>query len=253
MLKVLSLLIFCTAFVSANDDSIKKIFENYKIDGTLIITDLKSDKLYLHNSKRADTRFSPASTFKIAHTLILLNENIIKSQDEIIKWDKVKRAYNLWNKDQTLATAVVNSCVWCFKRFSKKVSKETYLDYLKKFNYGNKIIGDDKSNFWLDSSLKISTFEQIDFLKKIYTQNLPILEKNISMLKDILTIQKDTNFQIKAKSGWDGQIGWYVGYVKTKKDIYFFALNADIKKEQLNYRKQIVYEALKIKNIIDFK
>jgi beta-lactamase class D len=72
-------------------------------------------------------------------------------------------------------------------------------------------------------------------------------------LEDILTIQKNTNFEIKAKSGWDGQIGWYIGYVKTKKDIYFFALNANIKKEQLNYRKQIVYEALKIKNIIDFK
>lgn len=38
--------------------------------------------------------------------------------------------------------------------------------------------------------------------------------------------------------------------IVTRNNIWFFALNANIKKEELKYRKQIVMEALKIKNII---
>ena len=37
--------------------------------------------------KRANTSFSPASTFKIPNTLIALNEGVV-NKDSIIVWDK---------------------------------------------------------------------------------------------------------------------------------------------------------------------
>ncbi|MDB2405682.1 class D beta-lactamase [Arcobacteraceae bacterium] len=250
MTKILSLLLFCVTLLSSNNKSFENIFNKYNIDGTLVVTSLKSDELYLYNQKRAHKRVPAASTFKIPHTLIALNENLITSQSDIIKWDGIKRGYHLWNKDQTLQSAISVSCVWCYKKFTQKISKEKYLNYLSKFNYGNKTVGKDKSSFWLNGDLKISAYEQIEFLKKLYTENLPISKKHINIVKKIITIDKNNQYELKAKSGWDGTIGWYVGYVKTNGKVYFFALNADIKKEQLSLRKELIYEALKSINII---
>lgn len=250
MSKILSLFFLCVTILSGNDKLFEKIFKEFSIDGTLIVTTLKSDELYVYNEQRADKRFCSASTFKIPHTLIALNENIITSKNDVIKWDRVKRGYDLWNKDQTLQSAISISCVWCYKQFSKKISKEKYIDYLSKFNYGNKIVGEDKSSFWLNDDLKISAYEQIEFLKKLYNENLPISKKHINIIKDIITVDKNERYVLKAKSGWDGIIGWYVGYVKSNGKVYFFALNGDTTREQLNFRKEIVYKALKSKKII---
>ncbi len=250
MTKIIGFLLFCISLLNANNESFEKIFKEFNIDGTLIITSLKSDELYVYNQKRADIRFSAASTFKIPHTLIALNEKLIESKNDVIKWDGVKRGFDLWNKDQTLQSAISVSCVWCYKKFTQEISKEIYIDYLSKFNYGNKIIGEDKTSFWLNGDLKISAYEQIDFLKKLYNETLPILNKYINIVKEIVTTDKNSQYELKAKSGWNGTIGWYIGYVKSNHKIYFFALNGDMKKEQLNFRKEIVYEALKSKNII---
>lgn len=237
-------------FLNAEDKELKKIFEDHKIEGTLVISTLKSDELYIYNKKRADQRFTAASTFKIPHTLIALNEKLIKKETDIIKWDGIKRGYELWNKDQTLRSAISVSCVWCYKQFTKKISKEKYIDYLSKFNYGNKTVGKDKSSFWLNGDLRISAYEQIDFLKKLYNYNLPLKSSYINIVKKILTVDKNGKYELKAKSGWDGTTGWYVGYVKSNNKVYFFALNGDIKREELKLRKDIVYKALKSKNII---
>ena len=40
------------------------------------------------------------------------------------------------------------------------------------------------------------------------------------------------------------QIGWYVGYVETKNDVWFFACNLNInKKEDAVFRDKIAYRA----------
>lgn len=249
-IKTIILLLFCVAFLDANEKIFENVFKKFSINGTLVLSSLKSDKFYIYNKKRADKRLPSASTFKIPHTLIALNEGIIKSENDVIKWDGIKRDYDLWNKDQTLQSAMSVSCVWCYKKFSKKITKEKYIEYLLKFNYGNKKVGRDKSSFWLNGHLKISAFEQIDFLKKLYNENLPILKKQIDIVKKIILVEKNDKYELRAKSGWDGQVGWYVGYVKTKDNVYFFALNGDFTKEQLKLRKEIVYRALKSKKII---
>ena len=44
---------------------------------------------------------------------------------------------------------------------------------------------------------------------------------------------------------------WYVGYVETKDDVWFFAMNIDTKsKDDLPKRKAITLETLKLKGII---
>ncbi len=249
LLSLITLLFLCLSSLYANDKDIENIFTKYGINGTLIITSLNQNTTFIHNKQRANQRFSPASTFKIPHTLIALNENVIKDEKEDIKWDKIKRFYEQWNQNQTLQTAFEYSCVWCYQKFAQDISQEKYQDYLNIFNYGNKKIGTKLDDFWLDGSLQISAYEQIDFLKNFYLDKFPISQKTYTITKQIM-LDKTNSYNIRAKTGWDGTVGWYVGYVTTQKDTYFFAMNGQISNEQLNTRKEIVIEALKVKNVL---
>ena len=235
----------------ANDLEIEKIFKNKEVEGTMVIESLNQNKSYIYNKQRAETFLSPASTFKIPNTLIALNEGIV-TKDSVIVWDKKIREYESWNKDQTLLTAFKSSCVWCYQEFASKIGVEKYKKYLKELNYGNKKIGDDVTRFWLDESLEITTFEQIKFLKRFYTNNLPFKIEDINLLKEIMIDEKNENYIIRAKTGWEWKYGWYVGYVETKDDVWFFSTNIDTKsKDDLPKRKAITLEVLKIKGIIN--
>ena len=250
ILKIILLISFIFTLGLSNDKESENIFKKTKITGTIVVSSLKGNKEYIYNNSRAIKRYIPASTFKIPNTLIALEERAIKDEYEIIKWDGKKRFYEAWNKDQTLQSAISISCIWCYQKLAKKIGNDKYLYYLNKLHYGNEKTGLDISTFWLEGDIKISAVEQINFLKKLYKNDLPFKQKYIDITKKILTVKTTKDYIIKAKSGWSDKIGWYIGYVETKNDIWFFALNADIKKEELKYRKQIVMEVLKIKNII---
>ena len=244
-------LILLSINLFAWDKEVEEVFKKYKVEGTIVIESLNKKKINIYNDKRASELFSPASTFKIPHSLIALNEGIVK-KDSVIVWDKKIREYESWNKDQTLLTAFKSSCVWCYQEFASKIGVEKYKKYLKELNYGNKKIGDDVTRFWLDESLEITTFEQIKFLKRFYTNNLPFKIEDINLLKEIMIDEKNENYTIRAKTGWEGRYGWYVGYVETKDDVWFFSTNIDTKsKDDLPKRKAITLEVLKIKGIIN--
>ena len=244
-------LILLSINLFAWDKEVEEVFKKYKVEGTIVIESLNKKKINIYNDKRASELFSPASTFKIPHSLIALNEGIVK-KDSVIVWDKKIREYESWNKDQTLLTAFKSSCVWCYQEFASKIGVEKYKKYLKELNYGNKKIGDDVTRFWLDESLEITTFEQIKFLKRFYTNNLPFKIEDINLLKEIMIDEKNENYIIRAKTGWEWKYGWYVGYVETKDDVWFFSTNIDTKsKDDLPKRKAITLEVLKIKGIIN--
>ena len=244
-------LILLSINLFAWDKEVEEVFKKYKVEGTIVIESLNKKKIHIYNDKRASELFSPASTFKIPHSLIALNEGIVK-KDSVIVWDKKIREYESWNKDQTLLTAFKSSCVWCYQEFASKIGVEKYKKYLKELNYGNKKIGDDVTRFWLDESLEITTFEQIKFLKRFYTNNLPFKIEDINLLKEIMIDEKNENYIIRAETGWEWKYGWYVGYVETKDDVWFFSTNIDTKsKDDLPKRKAITLEVLKIKGIIN--
>jgi beta-lactamase class D len=80
---------------------------------------------------------------------------------------------------------------------------------------------------------------------------LPYKKEHIEILKNIMIVEKTLSYTIRAKTGWTKDIGWYVGYVETKDDVWFFALNMDVlDRKQLKYRIEIVMETLRVKEII---
>ena len=71
----------------ANDDDIGKLYLSAGIQGTLLIESLNSDIQYTNDLASAEQAHIPASTFKVANTLIALEEGLIKGPFDIIEWD----------------------------------------------------------------------------------------------------------------------------------------------------------------------
>ena len=247
---ILALLI--TLPTQAKDKELAKLFHG--INGTIIIRSLNTNKQYSHHDKRAKQRFTIASTFKIFNTLIALQENVIKP-NELLKWDGTIHEFPDWNKDQTLDSAFKTSCVWCYQELAKRIGNTHYQQYLINAHYGVLHQPFNTTTFWLDGSLEISAIEQIEFLKKVYLNTLPFSAENYQILKQIMIVKQTPSFTLRAKTGWAAratpQIGWYVGYVETSNDVWFFATNIDIQqKTDLILRQQLTEAALHAKNII---
>lgn len=249
------LLSFLSASLFADDSSIGELFEKYNVTGTIIISSLDGKKEYIYNEKRAEKRYLPASTFKIPNSLIFLDEGVIKDEKEVIKWDGKDRGWKNWNKDQTMESALPYSCVWFYQELAKKVGAEKYPKHLEKLSYGNQLTGDDVSTFWLEGDIKISAREQINFLKKFYQEKLPYKKEHLKLVKKLLVIQETEDYKVSGKTGWalrlQNQHGWFVGYVEKNDEVWFFAMNMDIKnKSDAAYRVKITEEALQLKGIL---
>jgi len=215
----------------------------------IIISD-DSEEIYLYNKARLQEGFIPASTFKIANTLIALEENII-STDTIYKWDGVQREYPAWNQDQTLKSAFDTSCVWCYQGVAKKIGEEKYRTHLKKLGYGNQKPTPELTTFWLNGDLRISSMQQIDFLKQIFHEDLPYRSENIRLLKQVMLQEKTPRYTLSAKTGFSLNTGWYVGYITVAGKTWFFATNIEINNmKELELRKKLTIEALKARSII---
>ncbi|WP_029912150.1 class D beta-lactamase [Pelobacter seleniigenes] len=256
-LVVLTLTIFIVApsYAYADDAGLANLFQDRGVEGTIVISSLDGKMNYIHNSRRSETRFIPASTFKIPNTLIALEEGAVKNENEVIAWDGKDKGFNAWNRDQTLKTAFPVSCVWFYQELARRVGNQKYLAHLKKLEYGNEKTGPDVSTFWLEGDLKISAKEQIVLLKKLYAESLPYDSNHIKLLKKMMIVEENPQFTIRAKTGWamgtDSQQGWYVGYVETKGNIWFFATNLEIRKKgDATFRKEITMAALKAKGIL---
>lgn len=232
-----------------HSDVTRDYIDEKNIDATIVVSSLDTGKEYIINEERSEQRFLPASTFKIPNTLIVLQEGIIKDENEIIKWDGKDKGISEWNKDQSLKTALPSSCVWFYQELAKKVGNEKYSKYLSEINYGNAKVGTSVDNFWLEGDLRISAKEQIDFLKKVYTEEYNFNEDYYKILKELMIDEKNADYTLSGKTGWaqrvTPQIGWYVGYVETSKDTWFFACNLDIDHDtDADYRKELVIRHL---------
>ncbi len=229
-----------------------------KFPGTFVLYDLKQDRYLRHDPARAATRFSPFSTFKIPNSLIGLETGVIEDADFLIKWDAEKYPREgamanatEWWRDQTLRTAFKRSAVWYYRELAARVGEERMREFVNKFNYGNRDTSAGVNRFWLGSSLKVSADEQIEFLKALYKEELPVSKRTYSIFKDIFVLEQTASYKLNAKTGAgpaaEGRtLGWFVGYLETKDNVYFFAMQIEgqpfavIRDERIRLTKQIL-------------
>lgn len=235
-----------------NLNQIEEIFKSHGVEGCFILHDYHQNVSTVYNEARSKKVFSPASTYKIPHSLIALETKAVHNRYQIIPWDGQERAFKKWNQDHNLESALKVSAVWFYQEIARRVGTERMQTWVDTLQYGNQDISGGIDQFWLTGGLRISPQEQLEFLKNFYEETFPCSPENFKTVKEILVKKKSDTYTIRGKTGWwlnQGQgsdIGWYVGYVEAGEDVLFFVINIDIQKnEDAQARYDILHDTLK--------
>ncbi|HDK7802909.1 TPA: beta-lactam sensor/signal transducer BlaR1 [Staphylococcus aureus] len=223
--------------------------------GSFVMYSMKKDKYYIYNEKESRKRYSPDSTYKIYLALFGLDRHIISDKNSRMLWNHNHYPFDSWNKDQDLNTAIQNSVNWYFERISNQISKNYTYDQLKQLNYGNKNLGSYKA-YWLEDSLKISNLEQVIVLKNMMEQNNHFSKNEKKQLSSSLLIRKNENYALYGKTGTgivNGKYnnGWFVGYVITNHDKYYFSTHLSDEKASGENAKLINEKILKEMGVLN--
>lgn len=239
------------------------------INGTAVFYNPAVNRYKIHNRASSGKRSSPCSTFKIMSAYIALSEKIITPQNSAINWNKNNYEFTEWNKDIKLPEAFKTSCVWYFRRLIDKIPPQTIAAYLQKYRYGNQDISDwngsqntntdiaDLKGFWIESSLKISPVEQVNFLAGLFNK----ADSAATELKNIMRID-ETPAKVYGKTGMGVkddliQDAWFVGFYEKEKQYIYFAVRLDDKQNKIadyrhkasRYAKQIALDIIENENL----
>jgi len=253
---------FCAVFLILVGAQIQA-FEEFDVSGivssigvspdhsALMIKCPEDDCFWVSGGKRLKCSYPPASTAKIPHTLIALEEGYAKGPETLFEWDGEERFLPVWNQDHTLESAYRYSVIWVYQRITRDLGHDVMSSWIDRLQYGNRFIGslEDISTYWLEGPLETSVEEQVEFLSKLAEEILPLSRKAIEYGKLIMTEHIGDGWILYAKTGFSNAIGWYVGWVETTTDrggkTYVFAFNMDIAHwDELPQRKEVVREVM---------
>jgi beta-lactamase class D len=183
----------------------QQLFDSEKLNGAVLVYDLQKDTFYSNNFEWCMKGHLPASTFKIANSIIALETGVVENDSTLFKWDGQKRAINNWEQDLILKDAFHFSCVPCYQEVARNIGTERMIEYLDKLGYGDMKV--DSSNidyFWLEGKSQIFQFQQVDFLKRFYLSKLPISGRTEKIMKRMMVIEENENYKLTGKN-------WLVG------------------------------------------
>lgn len=204
---------------------------------TCFIVQDQSQLIY-KEGKNCSLRTSPCSTFKILLSLMGYQEGILENENTPT-WPYQERPNSshdleIWKQSHNPTTWIQHSCVWYSRVLTQRVGMEILKKYVTLFNYGNQDLSGDKgknnglTHAWLSSSLKISAFEQLDFLGKLTRFELPVSRQAQQFTQNILFIDElPGGWKFFGKTGSGSQedsnpIAWFIGWIQRGEHIITF-------------------------------
>ena len=211
---------------------VEKLFSHAGVQGTFVLYDVAEDRFIGHDLARAETRYVPASTFKIANSLIGLSVGAVKDVDEVLPYGGKPQPYKTWEQDMGLRAAIKISNVPIYQELARRIGLEAMQDGVDEMDYGNGEIGSVVDKFWLEGPLMISAVEQAQFLARLAQDELPFSKQIQAKVREIVQLEQNDRWALYGKTGWASavkpNIGWWVGWVQKGDKLYSFALNMDM-------------------------
>lgn len=209
-------------------EDLSSYFKGY--DGSFVLYDLQADQYRIYNKNKSITRVSPDSTYKIFSALIALELNVIQDGNSTLNWNGTNYPFQAWNQDQDLSTAMKDSVSWYFQDLDQLIGKKNLQTYYKQIGYGNYNLSGGISEYWMESSLRISPIEQVQLLKDFYRNDMMFKEENMDTVKNVLKLSEKDGAVLSGKTGTGivngkGINGWFIGYVEENGHTFIFATN----------------------------
>jgi beta-lactamase class D len=206
------------------------LFRKAGVEGTFVLLDERRGELRGSNRARAEQRFSPASTFKVANALIGLSLGAVTSVDTLIPYSGDPNPFmREWLQPMGLRGAMKVSNVPLYQELARRIGLVRMRTAIERLHYGNERIGNDVTSFWLRGPLAISAVEQTRFLSGLAHQNLPFPRRAQQQVAAITRVDAGPGWSLHAKTGWQNApgagVGWWVGWVQRGDQITPFALN----------------------------
>lgn len=213
---------------SAVAEELQAIFADERVTGAIVVHDLRSGATLRSDPERAARRTTPASTFKIVHALIALETGVVASPFDTLRWDGREREVSAWNRDHDLSSAFRASAVWYFEDVARRIGTERMETWLRRVGYGNGAVQGGSEPFWLGGPLRISPDEQIGFLRRLRTGELPFSSRSMQTVRELMVLDSGDGWAMHGKTGWsrgaDADIVWLVGWVDRGEDTAIFAI-----------------------------
>nr|WP_231753013.1 class D beta-lactamase [Burkholderia sp. TSV86] len=177
------------------------------------------------------TRVTPASTFKIAISLMGFDSGVLK--DEHAPALAYRAGYPdwggpAWREPTDPARWIKLSIFWYSQQVTQALGQVRFQKYTGAFGYGNMDVTTMQGErngvmgAWVNSSLRISPLEQVDFMRKIVNRTLPISAHAYDMTEHITALDaRPDGWVVHGKTGtgspgirYDAAraYGWFVGW-----------------------------------------
>lgn len=215
----------------------RQYFQAEQVSGTIALFDSAEGNLSCSDVALCTRATIPASTFKIAHSMIAIETGVVDDAETVLPWDGKTYPVAEWNQKNTLRSAIRVSCVPCFQAVARKIGPERMKDWVTKLDYGNRDISGPIDQFWLTGGLRISPTQQIDFLRRFDAGKLPIAARTAETVRDVITLDVGQSHILRGKTGLNGPpefselAAWFVGWLELGERRVFFAtlINAHAK------------------------
>ena len=217
-----------------------------------VIADAASGNVLMQEGDCA-TRVTPASTFKIALSLMGFDAGILKDEhtptlayrDGDVAWGG-----DAWQQPTDPARWIQYSVVWFSQRVAQSLGDTRFQHYADVFDYGNRDVSGEpgkhngNAGAWINSSLQISPLEQVAFLRKVANRTLPVSANALDMTWRVTEIAtRPDGWAIHGKTGTGSPgapithegdydraraYGWFVGWAtKGPRTLVFARLTQD--------------------------
>ena len=213
-------------------------------------------------------RFVACSTFKIPLAVMAFDSGVLKDEDQTLKWDGKKGFLESHNQDHNARTWMRDSVVWFSRRLTLQIGVKKIESYLHAFHYGNEDFSGGLMDAWLVSpgdkgpALKVSAYEQVDFMKKLWRDQLPVSKRAMKITREISFLETSPQgFKLSGKTGsnyyghdYDQEkrvgLGWFISHLEKGDQEYIVVarfsdqIPVDAKKYGGLRAKQIVKDIL---------
>jgi len=197
-----------------------------------LIADAETGRL-LQRMGQCQMRVSPASTFKIALSVMGYDSGILKdAHNPALPYrEEYEATREAARRTTDPTTWMRDSIVWYSQELTRALGQERFARYVELFAYGNRNVTGDPgrknglTHSWLSSSLKISPLSQIVFLRKLLRHELPVSAHAVdSTIAVMPTFELGSGWVVQGKTGTgphltvsgkrdrNREFGWFVGW-----------------------------------------
>jgi beta-lactamase class D len=213
----------CTVNNVREDDGIGDVFKANKVTGTFGMFDNSRGDFTIYDLDRFKKPVSPAQTFHIFSALVALHTGKLADDSSMVV------GLDSASTPLSLSTAFKNNDDAHFKTIANLIGKDTLKFWMDTVKYGNKKIGNEVTQFWMNDSLTISPDEQLGLIKRLYFRQHPFRASVQEQVKKMMLVVNNAQYQMAYQLGvvvrGDKKQAWVVGWIEENRHVYPFIVS----------------------------